>query len=134
MYSTRKYVTIFPLDFKQHYSLKTKPSVSKNGLGQPQNDLGGQILGGAYFRHSDFQSANFAQTLRMRRHTHIIFDLTSTSAYTSTRTDGAWERGGGGERHLRTGPNMIIRPSNPLYEYFILGYVYRVYILVCGES
>ena len=34
-------VTIFPLDFKQHYSLKTKPSVSKNGLGRPQNDLGG---------------------------------------------------------------------------------------------
>ena len=34
-------VTIFPLDFKQHYSLKTKPLVSKNGLGRPENDLGG---------------------------------------------------------------------------------------------
>ena len=34
-------VTIFILDFKQRYSLKTKPSVSKNGLWRPQNDLGG---------------------------------------------------------------------------------------------
>ena len=33
-------VTIFPLDFKQLYSLKTKPLVSKNVLRRPQNDLG----------------------------------------------------------------------------------------------
>ena len=31
---------------------------------------------------------------------------------------------GMGEWHLRTGPNMIIRPSNQLYQYFILECIY----------
>ena len=44
-------VTIFPLDFKQHYSLKTKPLVSKNDLGRPQNDLGGCRDQGYHFQH-----------------------------------------------------------------------------------
>ena len=44
-------VTIFPLDFKQHYSLKTKPSVSQNGIGRPQNDLGGCQDQAYHFQH-----------------------------------------------------------------------------------
>ena len=40
-----------PVDFKQHYSLKTKPSVSKNGLGRPQNDLGGCRDQAYHFQH-----------------------------------------------------------------------------------
>ena len=44
-------VTISPLYFKQHYSLKTKPSVSKNGLGRPQNNLGGCRDQAYHFQH-----------------------------------------------------------------------------------
>ena len=41
-------VTIFPLDFKQHYSLKTKAFSLKK---RPQNDLGGCWDQGYHFQH-----------------------------------------------------------------------------------
>ena len=42
----------FPIGL-QHYSLKTKPSVPKNGLGWPQNDLGGCRDQAYHFQHQN---------------------------------------------------------------------------------
>ena len=47
--ATKLYIHV--VYFKQHYSLKTKPSVSQNGLGQPQNDLGGCQDQAYHFQH-----------------------------------------------------------------------------------
>ena len=38
-------------DFKQHYSVQTKPLVSTNGLEWPQNDLGGCLDQAYHFQH-----------------------------------------------------------------------------------
>ena len=90
---------------------------------------------GAYFRLSDFQSANFAQIYACAG-TPTLFLAGQLAGYNLT-SPGPTAPGNGvtapdGAKHV------IIRPSNPLYEYFIYTCTWKssslpIVISQCGE-